>query len=672
MQMIRRAGLLLLPVLLLPRFFSLILAQGFDCEEELFSRKDKSTRLFGYVNALGEYRIPPIFLKAKPFVGKTAIVQQGKSFGLINCEGILVVPAEYEEIASFFYGKGWVKKNGLFGLISDQGRMLIQPVYEDVKEMNTWSGSVTWVKKAGQWGLLNRETGRQILAPRYDDVSVISDSAAIARSGGLQDLVYTGDGRVIIQGMRMVKKLSQGLFLYESPSRLYGVFNNQAFICIHPEFESIRLNQNYIQTRKGGKSGLRSLRGSLVLEEKFDSISPLTGGFVALQWADSAQIRNPAGKWNLPPARYQRISILNSGFALVQQEGKTGFWAPDKKKWIRVPDNIRAEASKSGDWLRISRPGKGFLFCEAKDVSCPAFEWDSLNLNDPIHAIRASVSGRQYLISALRPAPDKSYEAIIPLGNGFFSCRDAGKFALVKAPDEIILPAEFSSIVRKTTNSGLVFLAKRESSELLFSEKGKQLYLGNFNELLPASGKLQVVSLDGKWGIAKADGSWLVENRFDSVRVLFRMADECRFPMAFYRKGKATLIDESGKEISDAANCIWFEAGEGRLFKKERGRFTLFDSRAKQLGDAEAEDVQPFAEGMAAVKSGGVWGFINGAGRMQIPSKFQEVLPFQGGIAYAKENGLWGVLNKNGAWLLKPSGIAVLKDGEGKRRLVLP
>lgn len=672
MQITRFTGFLFVQLLLLLRFILPIQAQDYDCEEELFSKKDKATRLFGYVNALGEFRVPPLFLRAKPFIGKTAIVQQGNSFGVINCEGILIVPAEYQEISSFFGGKGWVKKNGLFGLISDQGRMLIQPVYEEVKEMNPYSGSVTWVKKAGQWGLLSRETGRQILTPRYDDVSVISDSAAIGRSGGLQDLVYTGDGRIIIQGMRSVKKLSSGLFLYESSSRTYGVFNSLAYICIRPEFESIRLNQNYMQTRKAGKSGLRNLRGTEILPMKYDSISPVTGGFIALRWADSAQIRDAAGKWNLPPGKYSNISLLNAGFALVSREAKTGFWAPDKKKWIRSPENIRPEVALSGDWLRISGTGKGFQFCEARDGNCSSTMWDSLNLQDPVHAIRASLSGRQYLISASAPAPGKPFDLIIPLGSDFFACRDAGKFSLIKAPDQTILPSEYTSIERKTTNAGTVFLVRKDQWAHLYSEKGKLIYQGNFNELIPASGKLQVVQLDGKWGIARADGSWLAENRFDSVRVLFRNADECRFPLACYRKGKAVLLDEAGKEISDAASCVWFEAGEGRLFKKEKGRFFLYDSRGKQLGDAELDDFQLFSDGMAAVKSSGNWGFLNAAGRMHIPPRFQEVLPFQAGIAYAKENGLWGVLRKNGTWLVKPSGTGVVLDADGKRRLVLP
>ena len=310
----------------------LLHAQGYSCEEELFPRKDKATRLYGYVNALSEYRVPPIFLKAKPFNGKCAVVQQGKRFGVINCDGHLIIPAEFEEIPSFSSGKGWVKKSGLFGLMSEQGRMLIQPQYEDVKEMNLYSGTATWVKKSGQWGLISRETGRMLLNPQYEDVTPISDSAAIGRSASSQDLIYTGDGRVIIKGMRSINKIAPGLFIFESAERKIGTFNSLAFIIQRPEFESIRLNGNYLQTRRNGKSGLRTLRNGIILEDRFDTIFSAQSGFYALKWGDSAQIADSRGKWNLPPAKYQQIDLLNSGFALIRQSGKTGCWNPREKK----------------------------------------------------------------------------------------------------------------------------------------------------------------------------------------------------------------------------------------------------------------------------------------------------------------------------------------------------
>lgn len=656
-------------ILLTPIFVN---AQGYGCEEELFPRKDKSTRLYGYVNALSEYRVPPSFLRAKPFIGKYAIVQQGKQFGVINCDGVLVIPAEYEEITSFFDGKGWVKKNGLYGLISEQGRMLIQPMYEGIKEMNIYSGSATWVKKAGLWGLISRETGRMLLNPIYDDVSPISDSAAIGRGASSQDLIYTGDGRVIIKGMRSVSKVAAGLFVYESTDRKYGTFNSLAFIIQRPEYESIKLNNNYLQTRRNGKSGLRTLRNGIILDEVFDSISPARGGFFSVQRGDSNQIFDSRGKRNLPPGKYGLAHVLNPEFALVSQGGKTGFWSPVKRKWIMPLEEMKARVASGNDWLSISRPGKGKALQDAADAPLSSAEWDSLNTSDPASFVRAYKGSKVFLISSRNPLPGKGYEEILPLGGGYFACREGDRFGLIKGLTELLIPIEYASIRKLITGNGILFLASKDGRSFLLSESGKVVHKGDFEQIMPASSKLFTAAAGGKWGISRSDGSWLIENRFDSLQVIFRLADECRFPIAFYRRGKAVLINEAGKEITEALPCRWLDGGEGALFCKKDGSFQLFDATGKQQGDLMLQDFRPFEEGNAMVKSNGLWGFINHSGRMVIQAKYQELLPFKNGIAYARENNLWGVLRKNGSWLVKPSGISVVTDADGKRKLLLP
>ena len=649
-----------------------IFSQSYQCEEELFPRKDKATRLYGYVNAIGEYRVPPTFLKAKPFVGKTAIVQQGNRFGIINCDGILVVPAEYDEIASFSNGKGWVKKNGLFGLMNEQGRLLIQPSYEEVKEMNAFSGTATWVKKAGIWGLISKENGRMLLNPRYEDVSAISDSAAIGRLNSIQDLVYSGDGRIIIQGMRSVRKISPGLFVYESTARRFGVFNSLAFTILRPEFSSVGLNWQFLQTRQEGKSGLRTLRGIPILEEKFDTISEFTDGFAFIRWADSAQIINSRGKKILPPERYGKISLLRDGFALVEKEGKTGFWLAGKKAWHTQPQYALAEVSADRTWIRIKRNDGLYVIQNAQDQPVSQIAWENINLGDPATFIRVERAGKKHLISVQNQNPAKAYDEISSLGQGYFACREGDKTSLISGLFTQILPSEFTSIQKFSTSAGTCFLAKKAGSALLYSEKGKPLHQGNFEEIKPAPGKKYLAASGGKWGIAKSDGSWLAENRFDSVQVVFRLLDEVRFPVVFYRKGKSVLMDEQGKEISELAACRWYDASEGMLFRQQNALFQLVDAQGKVQGDLTFDDYKPFSEGNALVKSKGMWGFVNHSGRMVIPAKFEEALSFQGGLAYAKEKGLWGVLKKNGAWLVKPSGIGVAIEADGKRRLVLP
>jgi hypothetical protein len=659
-----------LPIFLLFSFHAF--SQIYQCEEELFPRKDKATRLYGYVNAIGEYRVPPTFLKAKPFSGKTAIVQQGNRFGVIGCDGNLVIPAEYDEIASFTDGKGWVKKNGLYGLMNMQGRFLIPLTYEEVKEINVYSGTASWVKKGGLWGLISKENGRLLLNPRYEDVSVISDSAAIGRLNSAQDLIYSGDGRVIIQGMRSVRKISPGLFVYESSSRKSGVFNSLAFTILRPEFSSIRLNWQFLQTRTANGSGLRSLRGITVLEEKYDTISAFLDGYASIRRADSAQIISSRGNFNLPPGRYAQTMILKNGFAIVQKDGKTGFWLADKKAWHTEPIHQLAEVSADFNWIRIRQADGSFVIQAAGNEPVSRIAWDKLHLDDPASAIRAEKAGKLFLISVSKQAPTRGYDEINPLGQGFFACREGRNFSLISGLSDQILPAEYSSIQKYSTSVGTCFAAEKDGNVVLFSDKGKPLIQGIFEDLIPAPGKKFLAASGGKWGISKSDGSWIVENRYDSVKVIFRLLDEARFPVVFYRKGKSALLDEQGRELTDAAICSWFDGGEGKVFRKQNSGYTLLDAQGKVQGDLIFEDFRPFSEGNALVKSNGRWGFLNHTGKLVIPARFEDALPFQGGIAYAKENGLWGVLRKNGNWLVKPSGVGVATDADGKRRLILP
>jgi hypothetical protein len=472
--------------------------------------------------------------------------------------------------------------------------------------------------------------------------------------------------------MRSINKIAPGLFIYESAERKIGTFNSLAFIIQRPEFESIRLNGNYLQTRRNGKSGLRTLRNGIILEDRFDTIFSAQTGFYALKWGDSVQIADNRGKWNLPPAKYQQIDLLNSGFALIRQNGKTGCWNPHDKKWILPPEDMQAEIAAGRDWVCLSRPGKGKILQEAAGTSLSNTEWDFLDLRDPVSHVRASKAGKIFLISSRNQTAAKGFEEIIPLGNRFFACREQGKMGLLFGDNKLVIPFQFESIRKLSTSAGWVFSGIKNGKEVLFNENGKALQQGEFDQILPATGKLFPARAEGRWGIARSDGSWLLENRFDSLQIIFRLADECRFPLAFFRKGKSVLINETGKEISEALPCQWLDAGEGKLFRKKDGQLQLFDSNGKQLGELSAADFKPFSEGNAAVKVQGSWGFINHSGRLVIPARFEELLPFANGLAYAREKGLWGVLRKNGSWLVKPSGIAVATDAAGKRKLVFP
>ena len=646
--------------------------QSYDCEEELFSKKDKQTRLFGYVNAIGEYRIPPSFLKAMPFVGRNAIVQQGKRFGVINCEGILVVPAEYEEIASFSNGKGWVKKGGLWGLADLKGRLLIAPLYEEVKEINVFSGTVTWVKKQGLWGLISKENGRMIVNPQYEDVSGISDSAGITRKNNTHDLVYYGDGRIIISGMKQIRKISRNLFAYQSSDKKWGAFNSLAFILIRPEWDDVKLNGYWVQVEKSGKSGIRNLKGAEVTPVKFNSIQEMKGGYAAVKEGESWQILNAAAMPNLPAEGYDFAHVVSDQIAVVSKGKIFGIWNPTTKSWIVTPTYTMIRTSSDNKWLELkSKDGLAAVYdCISGKSSAP--KWDSLAISDPANQMRGFSKGKVSITSVPSFEQSRFYDKVDLIGSGFAVVAEAGKYGVVRYKNESILPLEFDYIRTFRTTSGLVFSGQKEGLRKIYGEKGQPLSKDGYQEIRPCRNQIFIAQKDGRWGLVNEGGIWILEPKFDSVVAGVFLKDESDFPVVAYRKGKGALVNGSGSQLTDPMDGVWYSAGEGAWVLRKKNECRLFNNAGKAMGELVFEHFLTFSEGTMAVKSGGKWGYLNHSGRLVIPAKFEEALPTINGISYVKENSLWGILRKNGSWLVKPAGTSIEIEPDGKRRLVIP
>jgi len=648
------------------------LSQAYDCEEELFSKKDKQTRLFGYVNALGEYRIPPTFLRAKPFVGKNAIVQQGKRFGVLNCEGVLVIPADYEEIASFSNGKGWVKKDGLWGLMDVKGRMLVAPQFEEVREINLYSGSVSWVKKQGLWGLISKENGRMLVPSQYDDISSLSDSAGIGRKTTHSDLVYYGDGRVIISAMRQIKPVGRNLYCYQASDKNWGAFNALAYILVRPEWEALILNGNLIQTEKSGKSGLRDTRGAEIAEPKYQFIQTFQEGFAAVKEGSKWQILNSRGRPVLPFGDSDFANVVNSKLAILGKNKRFGLWNMVSKTWVVAPRLSSVRSSIDNTWLELKDSlGRAYGF-DAQRLAQSMVSWDSLSVSDPGTQLRGYRKGKVSVSRTPEFACGSFFDQAFILGNGFVRCSENGKWGILKNQNETILPFVYSEIQPFKTASGYLFSIRQDQKEGLANEKGLLLVSLKYESVKPAKDQMVLARLNGKWGLLNAKEEWVVENKYDSLVAHTKRMDEADFPLFAYRKGKSAMVNAKGVFLHDFMEGKWIFAGEGTFFLFNEGVFSLWNGLGKPAGDLSFENALPFAEGKAPVQIQGKWGFINPSGRLVIPARFEAVLFFQKGIGYAKEKGLWGVMKNNGSWLVKPTGISVEVDSDGKRRLVLP
>ena len=644
----------------------------YQCEEELFSKKDRKTRLFGYVNAIGEYRIPPVFLSAKPFAGRYAIVQQGKLFGVINCEGILVVPAEYEEIASFSDGKGWVKKGGLWGLSDAKGKLLIRPLYEEIKEVNVFSGTVTWVKKKGAWGLISKENGRFLAEPRYEDISLLSDSAGIGRLNGLHDLVYFGDGRIIVSGMRQVFRLGKNLMGYQSAEGNFGAFNSMAFIVIRPQFEQISLFGDFIRVKKNGLFGLRNARGMEILECEYEHIAPFYSGFSALRKEGKWWIINQSGKPAGPPGPLFFAQTLPGGSALAETSpGVKGIYDLKSARWLLAPGDNKIRISASLRWLELKQD-QGI---QVYDFSLKSFwkaEFDSLAVNDSSLAIRAYLNGKSCLTRLPDLKPGNWYSEIKPIQSGYYISFLEGKAGLIQESGKELMAPEYEAIEAFSGNRQIFFTIKKEGRTGLCDQNGRVLVQPGFQRILPSALSVYPAKDEKGWGLIFGDGKTPFAARYDSIQVKKKEKDLADFPLVAFKKGKSRLIGQKGEELGDAEKTEWAYLEENAWKKGKNGAFSLVNSKGVTQGDLTFEDILAFSEGNAPARQNALWGFVNLFGKMVVPARFEEILPYQNGIAYAKENGKWGVLKKNGSWLVKPIGTGVSADENGKRKLIIP
>lgn len=160
------------------------------------------------------------------------------------------------------------------------------------------------------------------------------------------------------------------------------------------------------------------------------------------------------------------------------------------------------------------------------------------------------------------------------------------------------------------------------------------------------------VSVAGKFGIIKSDGTWLIEAKYNDIRLVsgdvYLAMDEkkCAY---FDMNGK--LLMRSPEYCTDGStNTKGFHEGICRATRK--GKSGFIDKKGKWVIQPEFEQLGFFNEGMAAFRKRNKWGFINKVGKPVIKDQFDAVFAFRDGKARVKLKGKWGLIGKDGKFLL--------------------
>jgi len=444
-----------------------------------------------------------------------------------------------------------------------------------------------------------------------------------------------------------------------------------AYILIRPEWDSLFLNMPHIQVKRDNKFGIKTFKGNDILEAKYEQISKFVDGFLTTRILNNWGIYSTTGLNCGPQMELNQAEIGKGGKAIVSNKNSSGLWDLKQKKWLLENSNQILQFSSSQNWISISKSGTCSIYDLARNQNIQT-PFDSISVLDADDGIRAFKGNKVSFTSFPSFAEGKYFDNASPLAaKKMFLCELNKKKGVVKNISLIVEPI-YDLITYYSGSIDSYLIGSNSGKQSLMDINGKVLYEVEYSRLIPTTKKNSIFVKDYKWGLASNTGGIIYEAKFDSITSPRKELDLWDFPLIGWKKGKSQLLDEKGKMLSDLEKFEWIYLSEGLWAQNSKEGYKLFNSIGLRQGELTFEKIDQFNEGSAPAKQNGKWGFINPFGRFNIPNQFEQVIAFKSGIAYAKQNGKWGVLKKNGSWLVKPIGIEVAIEENGKRRLVMP
>jgi hypothetical protein len=264
-------------------------------------------RLYGYIDATGNFILPPKYESAFPFIeGRAYVCFRGK-WGVIDKTGKWIMapvletppalsysssiygdeadPYHYEynnrdylrasftmsvynyPLFGFSEGLGGIYKYGKFGFIDTTGKIIVAPVYD---EALPFSQGLAAVRLGEKWGYIDK-TGKEIIPLRFRNASSFTKEG-LAMAGSEP---ATSDGT-----------LSDTQMEYESDNNIYyGYIDKTGKWIIKPQFTHA---ENFSEGLAAasldyGNRGYIDKTGKFVIPPKYDNAGPFTHGYALVK-----------------------------------------------------------------------------------------------------------------------------------------------------------------------------------------------------------------------------------------------------------------------------------------------------------------------------------------------------------------------------------------------------
>ncbi len=242
-------------------------------EDTLSLVKIEKAGKYGFTDTSGKVVIAPVYDAIGPFQRGLAIVQKGKKTGYLLPNG---------KTSSLKYDSAWVKEgryhfvklDGKVGLLDDQGKELVAPKYEEVNGIR--DGYVS-VKQGGKYGVINPQ-GKMVLKPEYERLGFVTNGTMLVYIDGKCGRADLLKGKVVMTSYEKVGPFRDGM-AWVRQDKKFGFINADGDLVIPVMYDWVgNFNEGLVAVATEKKYGFINKKNQVVIAQKYDKAYTYTKG----------------------------------------------------------------------------------------------------------------------------------------------------------------------------------------------------------------------------------------------------------------------------------------------------------------------------------------------------------------------------------------------------------
>ncbi len=503
----------------------------------------------------------------------------------------------------------------------------------NLKHERAFSEGLAWVKRDGQWGVINQQ-----------------DSLIVK----LEHISYVGS---FSEGLAWVRKNSKKVINQVSLNvGLWGVINQQGKFVVDPKHDfdrARRFSSGLAWVQRAGRWGVINQQGSLVvnLKHEFDEVREFSSG---LAWVQRA------GLWGVIDTLGVEVVKLDHAFDEVEPFSEGLAWVQRAGLW-GVIDTLGVEVVKLDHAFdRVERFSKELAWVERDG------QWGVINQQ-----------------GSLVVDPTNGYDEVRAFSEGLAWVKRDGQWGVINQRGSLVVNLELE-FDRAGRFFEVLAWVRQDSTEYDFINQDSSVVVDinqdgivvapkyDFDRVGRAKG-LSWVRQGSLWGVINQQGKFVVDPQYGFDRVgpfsegLAWVYQDSTKKYGFINKNSLVVDPTNGyDDVRDFS--------EGLAWVKRDGQWGAINQQGKFVVDPTNgyDEVRDFSEGFALVKGEDQWSFINNQGDIVaepfniVKPQYDQIRDFSEGLAWVKRDsievndqdslvvGLWGVIDKHGLEVVDP------------------